>query len=202
MFAFRNFQLMIALVLAANAGRVALAQAPVYSNPRPVSNPGGAAGSELGTIYRQDIGTGYSVAGQNALALSNLRGTIPSAGYLATPRTGGPRIGLGVGGSPAAKPFTGYDPGPTVSPYLNLFREDIEGNDHFNYTSLVRPQLQQLQFNQQVQRQNLELNRRLQAMAAQSDFNPEGSKNQYPTGHQTVFNYYGHYYPAMGARRR
>jgi hypothetical protein len=126
---------------------------------------------------------------------------VPTGGYIAPPRTAA-RIGLGAGGSQVNKPFTGYDPGPTVSPYLNLFREDLEGNDHFNYTSLVRPQLQQQQFNQQVQRQNLELNRRLQSLAAQSDFNPEGSKSQHPTGHQTVFNYHGHYYPSMGARRR
>jgi hypothetical protein len=196
-----KYQLITAIALIANWGGFALAQAPIYSSPRPISNSGGSAGSELGTIYRQDIGTGYSAAGQNALALSTSRGTIPSSGYVAPPRTG-PRIGLGVGGSPASKPFTGYDPGPTVSPYLNLFREDFDGNSDFNYTTLVRPQLQQQQINQQVQRQNLELNRRLQSVAAQSDFNPEGSKAQYPTGHQTVFGYYGHYYPAMNARRR
>ena len=201
MFAHPRFQLWFAFAFIASPAEFALAQAPVYSSPRPVSNPGGAAGSELGTIYRQDVGTGYSAAGQNAQALSSLRGTIPTAGYLAPPRTAG-RIGLGVGGSPASKPFSGFDPGPTVSPYLNLFREDFDGTSDFNYTTLVRPMLQQQQFNQQVQRQALELNRRLQSMAAQSDFNPEGSKSQYPTGHQTVFNYYGHYYPSMNARRR
>jgi hypothetical protein len=204
MFAYRKLQLAIALFASANWAGLATAQAPLYT-PRPVSNSGGSAGSELGTIYRQDVGTGYSAAGQNSLSLSGLRGTAPYSGYISPPRTapsGGARIGLGVGASQAPKPFTGYDPGPTVSPYLNLFREDFEGNDDFNYTTLVRPQLQQQQFNQQVQRQNMELARRLQSMAAQSDFNPEGSKSQYPTGHQTVFGYYGHYYPSMNARRR
>jgi hypothetical protein len=33
-------------------------------------------------------------------------------------------------------------------------------------------------------------------MAAQNDYGqPQGDKNQYPTGHQTVFKYYGHFHP-------
>jgi hypothetical protein len=89
-----------------------------------------------------------------------------------------------------------------VSPYLNLFREDLEGGGDFNYNTLVRPQLQQQQFNQQVQRQGLALERQLQSFAAQSDFNPQGSTTQLPTGHQTVFRYYGRYHPRMNAYRR
>ena len=201
MFAKRIFGITIALVAAANCAGLAIAQAPLYGSPRPVSNPGGFASSQLGSIYREDVGYGFSVAGQNALTLSYLRGSTPSAGYIA-PQRPASRIGLGVGSSAANKPFTGYDPGPTVSPYLNLFREDFDGTSDFNYTTLVRPMLQQQQFNQQVQRQNFEMSRRLQAMAAQSDFNPEGSKSQFPTGHQTVFMYYGHYYPTAGQRRR
>jgi hypothetical protein len=83
-----------------------------------------------------------------------------------------------------------------------LFREDLAGNDDLNYNTLVRPMLQQQQFNQQVQRQSLEMERRLQSFAAQSDFNPQGSTQQLPTGHQTVFRYYGRYYPAMNRFRR
>jgi hypothetical protein len=48
----------------------------------------------------------------------------------------------------------------------------------------------------------MELSRRLQAISAQSDFNPRGSEQQFPTGHQTVFRYYGRFYPAMNARYR
>ncbi|MFO0791072.1 MAG: hypothetical protein U0805_16555 [Pirellulales bacterium] len=95
----------------------------------------------------------------------------------------------------ASKPFSAYTSQPTVSPYLNLFRVDLNGNNDFNYSTLVRPQLQQQQVNQQLERQNLQNARRLQAIAAQPDFNPQGSKDEYPTGHQTVFNYMGHYYP-------
>jgi hypothetical protein len=100
------------------------------------------------------------------------------------------------------KPFANYSPPPTVSPYLNLFREDDNGFDDFNYQTLVRPQLQQQQFNQQVQRQNYIINQQLQAMAAQSDFNPQGSQTQAPTGHSTTRMYYGHYYPGFYQRRR
>jgi hypothetical protein len=107
---------------------------------------------------------------------------------------------LRPGGSGQGKPFSGFSPSPTTSPYLNLFREDFGGNSDLNYNTLVRPQLQQQQFNQQVQRQSLDMSRRMQAMAAQSDYNPQGSKDQYPTGHQTVFKYFGHYHPTAPYR--
>ena len=44
--------------------------------------------------------------------------------------------------------------GPTVSPYLNLFRVDQNGFQGFNYSTLVQPQLRQQQVNQQQQQQN------------------------------------------------
>jgi hypothetical protein len=168
---------------------------------KPISKPGGYAQQELHEIYRQSIGTGYSGASLNAITMHSARANTP---YVRSPATvsGGPRIGLGVGASTTNKPFNSYSPAPTVSPYLNLFREDLAGNDDLNYNTLVRPMLQQQQFNQQVQRQSLELERRLQSFAAQSDFNPQGSEQQLPTGHQTVFRYYGRYYPAMNRVRR
>jgi hypothetical protein len=107
---------------------------------------------------------------------------------------------LGLSPSSAGKPFAGVTPSPTVSPYLNLFREDLSGNDDLNYQTLVRPQLEQQRVNAQVQRQNMELSRRVQSLSARSDYNPQGNQNQYPTGHPTVFNYHGRYYPS--ARRR
>lgn len=107
------------------------------------------------------------------------------------------RIGLGTNSSLRSKPFSSYQPAPTVSPYLNLFRDDFSGQRDFNYSTLVKPALQQQQLNQQLQRQNLELSRRVQAIAAQNDYNPQGAKDQYPTGHQTVFMYYGHYFPQV-----
>ena len=68
---------------------------------------------------------------------------------------GAGRIGLGLDTSySGSKPFTGFSQGPTVSPYLNLFRVDQNGFQGFNYSTLVQPQLRQQQLNQQQQQQN------------------------------------------------
>jgi hypothetical protein len=83
-----------------------------------------------------------------------------------------------------------------------LFREDFDGNSDLNYQTLVRPMQQQQRFNEQIQRESMEIARRLQSIAAQPDFNPQGSESQYPTGHKTVFNYTGHYYPMPVRQRR
>jgi len=103
---------------------------------------------------------------------------------------------FGVGAnSLRAKPFSSLQPQNPVSPYLNLFRTDTNGAPNaFNYSTLVQPQLQQQQVNEQLQRQNLQNSRRLQQIAAQPQLNPQGSKEEYPTGHQTVFSYKSHYY--------
>jgi hypothetical protein len=173
------------------------------ADPRPVSRLGGATENIMNQIVRQDVGRGFSVQSLNMIALQNSRAQIPNVGQLSTRGTAsGPRLPFGSGGSSTAKPFTSFSPEPTVSPYLNLFREDFEGNSDLNYNTLVRPMLQQQEVNQQVQRQAQDLQRQLQSVAAQSDFNPQGAKDVYPTGHQTVFRYYGHYYPTMGRQRR
>src|SRR4051812_15996792 len=139
-----------------------------------------------------------SVTSLNQLALRNAQqamqqqfnqqqnGGMPSAG----------RIGLGLDQSYSGnKPFSGFTQGPTVSPYLNLFRVDQNGFQGFNYSTLVAPELQQQQFNQQQRQQNTTTTRRLQAISAQADYNPQGAKDEFPTGHQTVFQYMGHYFP-------
>jgi hypothetical protein len=109
---------------------------------------------------------------------------------------GAGRIGLGIGQSySGSKPFAGFSQGPAISPYLNLFRVDQNGLQGFNYSTLVQPELQQQQFQQQQRQQNNTTTRRLQAISAQADYNVQGSKEEFPTGHQTVFQYMGHYYP-------
>jgi hypothetical protein len=180
---------------------IASAQAPLYGDPRPASTTGGFAGDELNSIYRRDVGFGYTSASVIRSTLLNTRANIPYAGS-GPASIRGPRVGLGIGTSAASKPFSNYSPPPTVSPYLNLFREERDGSSDFNYQTLVRPLLQQQQFNQQVERQTMEMARRMQSLAAQSDFTPQGSESQFPTGHQSVFMYYGHYYPTANVRRR
>jgi hypothetical protein len=201
-----NLQFQVVSVLALIAGQwaVANAQAPVKGYPTPLATSSGFARQELTNIYTQSVGTGYSAQSLNQLALNNAQnqymrgiaqgGGIPGVSSGAYSPAAGPRISLQPSGS-AAKPFANFSPAPTTSPYLNLFREDFGGNSDLNYNTLVRPQLQQQAFNQQVQRQGQEMARRMQSMAAQSDFNPQGDKNQFPTGHQTVFGYYSHFHP-------
>ena len=189
------FRLLLATACVAGLSSMSDAQLPIKGRPTPLSNLGGHTGQEMNNIYQEAIGTGYSAQSLNSIALSNARARTGYAGQVigpsAPPQS---RISLMSGGA-AAKPFSGFSPAPTTSPYLNLFREDFAGESDLNYNTLVRPQLQQQAFNQQVQRQGQEMSRRMQQMAAQSDFNPQGDKNQFPTGHQTVFGYYGHYHP-------
>jgi hypothetical protein len=160
----------------------------------------GRAPTSVEQIRGQDIGSGYSVGSLNQIALRNAQGFLSNPGRTAA-RSGAPSS-LGLSSGASSKPFSTYSPAPTVSPYLNLFREDFDGNSDLNYNTLVRPMLQQQQFNEQMQRQSIEIAKRLQSLAAQADFNPQGSESQYPTGHKTVFNYLGHYYPAPARQRR
>jgi hypothetical protein len=68
------------------------------------------------------------------------------------------------------KAFAGYQPPPSgASPYMNLFRTDTSGGTIDNYTTLVRPALQQQAANQQFGNDiyGLDRNARLQSAAIQ-----------------------------------
>jgi hypothetical protein len=200
MFRKRVSQFVVAALGVALAGGFAVAQAPpLGSGISSPSDVGGNAGRELSSIYRQGVGTGYTAQSLNQIALRNAQARVPSVGQMST--RGGPSS-FDLGSGAISKPFSSYSPSPTVSPYLNLFREDLQGESDLNYQTLVRPMLQQQQFNEQMQRQGIEIAGRLQSIAAQADFNPQGSQSMYPTGHKTVFNYLGHFYPASARRRR
>lgn len=184
------------LALAISGGTNALGQsAPAMKPYNPYSTPSGPAASRLSQYY-SNATSGTSSASLNQQALRNAQALMTNSLRQPSSTPGPARIGLGAGNSfSGTKPFSGYSPGPTVSPYLNLFRTDLTGNNSLNYNTLVEPQLRQQQLNQQVQRQERQTNSRLQAIAAQADFNPQGSREEFPTGHQTVYMYYGHYYP-------
>jgi hypothetical protein len=189
-------QLSLAVLGVLSCAGAVLAQKDPTGTYKPLSRVGGFAQSELNSIYSEDVGSGLSVSSLNSIALQNARYQGGYVGQMTTQNQSAPRIGLQPGGGSALnKPFSNFSASPTTSPYLNLFRDDFGGNSDFNYNTLVRPQLQQQQFNQQVQRQGVEMTRRLQSIAAQGAFNPQGSKDQYPTGHQTTFKYFGHYHP-------
>src|SRR4051812_37659438 len=166
------------LAVAMSSAAVALGQ---YSSP-----PSGSASLSL-----------------NQLALRNAQQIMQQSQQQSGGMPGAGRIGLGLDQSfSGSKPFSGFSRGPEVSPYLNLFRVDQNGQQGFNYSTLVQPELQQQQFQQRQQQQNNTTTRRLQAIAAQSDYNVQGSKEEAPTGHQTVFQYMGHYFPQQRAHQK
>lgn len=92
-----------------------------------------------------------------------------------------------------------YSPSrPTVSPYLNLLRSD--SGPLPNYYSLVRPQLNQEKFDNQISaatRQNSIAVQRLSALSS----NSQGGN---ATGTDSVYSNYSHYYrhPLRKVRRR
>ncbi|MEM6799678.1 MAG: hypothetical protein AAF589_09205, partial [Planctomycetota bacterium] len=68
----------------------------------------------------------------------------------------------GQSSRPAQRPFARTDSGPTVSPYLNLFRdEDDEAAP--NYYAFVRPQQRQIEANRRQQAELSRLQRRVNA---------------------------------------
>lgn len=113
--------------------------------------------------------------------------------------------GGGTGGrssAPVEKPFSNASHRPTVSPYLNLLREDLTDELTPNYHTLVRPQLEQIRFQQNQQRRNETVYRQLQQIQARTAFSPQGSEMMMPTGHVTTFQNLSTYYPGFAARRR
>ena len=111
--------------------------------------------------------------------------------------------------SVGSKPFGNYTPAPTISPYMNLYREGVTGID--NYNALVRPVIEQQQRNQRTQR---ELSRLQQSTRAQSSnlqrlnqrtnpyqravpsYGSGGQQGQRPAGYMN----YHQYYPGFGRR--
>lgn len=141
----------------------------------------------LNQIVRSDLRTNFGLGTGSSLPSSSISRSFSD---------------LGLSRASTSKPFSSVTPSPTVSPYMNLFRDDLSGGNDLNYQTLVRPQLEQQRVNAQVQRQNMELARRVQSISAKSNYgNPQGSESQYPTGHPTSFKYYSHFYPSAGGRR-
>ncbi len=191
------FSLMIVISGAATAfaqyAPYKAASAPTPYTYNPFGYLPGYAGQQLSQQYN-NAARGQQMS-MNEMALQNAQAIAYNSQQQTATPPGAGRIGLGLTESLSGnKPFSGFSQGPTISPYLNLFRTDLSGNNGLNYSTLVQPQLQQEQVNRQQQREDMQLSRRLQSIAAQPAFNPQGSKEEYPTGHQTVFQYYDHYY--------
>ena len=69
--------------------------------------------------------------------------------------------------TPQEKPFSGYRAPSATSPYMNLFRNNTAGGTIDNYSTLVRPQMEQRFLNQQFGHDihGLERYRRIQSSA-------------------------------------
>ena len=148
----------------------------------------GYSGDSFRALSAQSANFNLADIGQSTVA----QGQIGNRSRIAT---------FGGGTSSSAKPFTTASSRPTVSPYLSLFRESLDDSVLPNYNTIVQPRLQQQAFNEGLKRQQHVLERRLQQMSAQPALHPQGSRTQFPTGHQTVFNFTSHYYPAQLRRR-
>ncbi|WP_145291892.1 hypothetical protein [Pirellulimonas nuda] len=151
--------------------------------------------NDVGSIYRgNDLGDGVggvlSTGLSTSVALNQQQSRAQSTSR-PTSTFNPTRIGT------SSKPFANSSVDNTVSPYLNLFLSDSLTSDpnFVPYQSLVRPQQNQMDFNRQIQAQGQALNRRVQEIAAKPAFNPQGSEQQLPTGHSTVFGNMSHYYP-------
>ncbi|QDU91737.1 hypothetical protein Pla175_51680 [Pirellulimonas nuda] len=155
----------------------------------------GVIRNDVGSIYRgNDLGDGVggvlSTGLSTSVALNQQQSRAQSTSR-PTSTFNPTRIGT------SSKPFANSSVDNTVSPYLNLFLSDSLTSDpnFVPYQSLVRPQQNQMDFNRQIQAQGQALNRRVQEIAAKPAFNPQGSEQQLPTGHSTVFGNMSHYYP-------
>lgn len=78
---------------------------------------------------------------------------------------------------------------PTVSPYLNLLRNDTGPLP--NYYSLVRPQLNQLAFDRQMMSES-----RLQSLTIQKLETVTEQRLTGPTGSGSVYGSLSHFYPS------
>lgn len=103
------------------------------------------------------------------------------------------------------KPFSNVQRGGTnVTPYIGLLSENPFNSSVTNYYALVRPQIEQQRQNEQIMKQNIAIQRRLNDIAAMAPYNPAGSEQMAPTGHVAVYQNMGGFYPqvAAGQRRR
>jgi hypothetical protein len=96
----------------------------------------------------------------------------------------------------APRRYRGVTNEPVTSPYLNLVRPDADPG--FNYYTLVQPQVQQMDLNQQQVQQNFRFGQQIRQTQADL-MTPYGPRTTIrPTGHQATRMNYSHYYPSMG----
>ncbi len=92
--------------------------------------------------------------------------------------------------SGTVKPFSGYRQAPAISPYLNLYRLDTEGNTIDNYYTLVKPSIEQRNSNIRVKGEIQGLQRATRIIGGET-LRLQGTRN--PSYYQN----YGRYYPGL-----
>jgi hypothetical protein len=105
-------------------------------------------------------------------------------------------LSSGSVGAPAGKAFADYHPTSGVSPYMNLFR--VQGDTLDNYTSLVRPQIDQRFFNRQLNQdiRTLQNSARTQGVDLRQLYRSNESLQGVAT--PQYYQNYGNYYQGYG----
>jgi hypothetical protein len=144
------------------------------------------AQTQMNTMYRRNSTANFTTGQMRANIMNR---TVPQYGFSTANRGIFSQV---LNSSPLGKPFTGASGGGSVSPWLAL-SEPFSSSAH-NYYTQVRPQLEQQRMNQMQMARNQQMQRQLNAMAAQSPYSATGSENMSPTGHGAVYMNYGGYY--------
>ena len=109
-------------------------------------------------------------------------------------------VGL-AGGADAqtSRPFDNYSRSPSVSPYMNLVNNNntTDANVFLNYQLLVKPQLEQRNFNQQTAATFKQFQQTQKTSVAKPQSGVEGNQRLRATGHAATRGNYSHYYPSL-----
>lgn len=98
---------------------------------------------------------------------------------------------------PQSRPFDTQSRRPSVSPYMNLVNNNNAGAST-NYQSLVRPQVDQQNFNSHSASAIKNLQRSADSPARSKSTGDGGNAKLRSTGHAAVRQNYSHYYPTLG----
>jgi hypothetical protein len=205
-----RYYTLLTVTLVTSLPSLGVAQVPIGGGQQVGLAVAAAAADSANSKIRTDaIGSGYTSESIRQGILNQNRAFGASSGFYPV-STANSSLISGSPGIPAisqfggGKPFAGVQPSSTVSPYLNLFNQGPTGRPQTldNYNLLVRPMLDQQRMNSQMQRQQQQMNMRVQEIAAKPDMDAAGSENIIPTGHQTGFGYYSHFYPGKNVNRR
>ena len=94
------------------------------------------------------------------------------------------------------RPFDTTSRRPSVSPYMQLINNNTGAAT--NYQSLVRPQIDQQNYNAQSASAIKNLQRQVSSQNRLSKSGAEGNQKLRATGHAAMRENYSHFYPSLG----